>query len=1198
MPEKSFADLVAQLLRLGHSVRFRAKGQSMHPTIRDGERITAKPADPADVRVSDIILYRAKRGLIAHRVVEMRSPEHSSLITSFIVRGDGSDSADEPVEGRQVLGKVVSVERNRRNVMLAGPRAKIARALRPYGSRFKRWISPLVASILFLACMGLQNSPAFAQTTFVQDTFTGTNGTSLASHNPDIGDASSWVKISGSSDLNIQSNHLQNTADRDTIFYKNTTAPTGGSDAYVVVIDGTWNDDKPDDIVGLMGRVSGASNDRYQVQIDGSGSSNVKLQKVVSGVTTTLATGSSTVCCTTKTIRLVIKDALKSVTINGTQIVSSTDNSINVAGVAGLLESRDSSVTTTTDNFGAATFNATAVKLISFTAASGDEGVLLRWRTGYEVNNLGFHIYREQDGERVRLTPDVIGGSALLARHGATLTAGYSYSWLDKSLLSPQSSSLETVRYWLEDIDLNGTRTWHGPIEVQQGAGSAEQGAFASTRRLSQLGKEKTATNAAQSSNESRPYGFPSLIEHEPTQLKPTQRQLLQQWELAGRPAIKLSVRRPGWYRVGQPELVAAGLNRNVDPRTLQLFVDGEEQAIVVTGAQDRRFNPRDTIEFYGEGLDIPSTDTRVYWLVWGREHGKRIDVVGNKRGTPAPTSFPYTIENKERTIYFAALKNGDAENFFGPVVGMEPVEEILNVLHLDPTRNRPVLEVALQGVTAGPHQVQLSVNGTPVGVVTFDGQDLGIGEVSMGSVHERENILTLVAQGGETDVSLIDYIRLTYWHTNTADANALWLTTDAGRQVTISGFTSSQIRVVDVTNPSAVVQLATMVNQQGSQYAATVTTIGHGTRALLAFTDARIEKPATITANQPSRWHRVERGVELVMIAHGNFLPSLEPLAALRRAQGRSVAVIDVEDLYDEFSFGHKNPQALKDFLAHTRLAWRKSPKFLLLVGGASFDPRNYLGLGEFDFVPTKLIDTAFLETASDDWFADFDGDGIPSLAVGRLPVHTQEEADTVVAKIVGYEQAAGHQREAVVVADKSDDFDFEGLSNTVADLLPAALSVREVFRGQSDDAATRTELLSSLNAGPLLVNYAGHGSVSVWRGDIFTSDDAAQLSNGSRLSLFVIMDCLNGLFHDPRIESLASALVKAGGGGAVAVWASSGLTEPNGQAVMDQALLPLLFQRLTLGEASVIAKRSVADPDIRRTWILFGDPTTRLRN
>jgi hypothetical protein len=93
--------------------------------------------------------------------------------------------------------------------------------------------------------------------------------------------------------------------------------------------------------------------------------------------------------------------------------------------------------------------------------------------------------------------------------------------------------------------------------------------------------------------------------------------------------------------------------------------------------------------------------------------------------------------------------------------------------------------------------------------------------------------------------------------------------------------------------------------------------------------------------------------------------------------------------------------------------------------------------------------------------------------------------------------------------------------------------------------------------------------------------------------------MTCLNGLFHDVFTESLGEALLKATQGGAIGVWASSGLTEPDKQAVMNKELIKLLFGResLTLGEATARAKASVSDQDIRKTWILFGDPSTRLK-
>ncbi|GAG19925.1 unnamed protein product [marine sediment metagenome] len=139
----------------------------------------------------------------------------------------------------------------------------------------------------------------------------------------------------------------------------------------------------------------------------------------------------------------------------------------------------------------------------------------------------------------------------------------------------------------------------------------------------------------------------------------------------------------------------------------------------------------------------------------------------------------------------------------------------------------------------------------------------------------------------------------------------------------------------------------------------------------------------------------------------------------------------------------------------------------------------------------------------------------------------------------------------------------------------------------------------MDSLNQGQLLVNYIGHGSARIWNGSLLTSSDAWNLTNSPYLPFLVSMTCLNGFFQDPYSESMAETFLKAERGGAVAVWSSSGLTDPEGQLIMNKELIRLLFngEGLTIGEAIMRAKQVVTDVDIRKTWILLGDPTLRLR-
>ena len=197
-------------------------------------------------------------------------------------------------------------------------------------------------------------------------------------------------------------------------------------------------------------------------------------------------------------------------------------------------------------------------------------------------------------------------------------------------------------------------------------------------------------------------------------------------------------------------------------------------------------------------------------------------------------------------------------------------------------------------------------------------------------------------------------------------------------------------------------------------------------------------------------------------MIAHPTLLAAVEPLVALRQRQGLATELVDVTDVYDEFSFGQRTPYAIRDFLANAATRWRSAPRYVLLVGDASFDPKNYLGFGDFDLVPTKLVPTAYLKTDSDDWLVDFDEDGIPDLAIGRLPARTPAEATLFVSKILSREAAlaatasrAGWARNVLLVSDENDEFDFEAATAALRQKLPAGFSTEQVVVRQLGAAA-----------------------------------------------------------------------------------------------------------------------------------------------
>jgi signal peptidase I len=131
---EAFLETSEHLLRSGLSVRFRAGGQSMHPTIRDGEMITVEPVVPESIHRGDIVLYRSRKGVIAHRIVRIET-EDATLI--FTPRGDAMLACDARIKGAEILGRVVAVERERRRIHLAGSKARWGRRARQVAGLLK-----------------------------------------------------------------------------------------------------------------------------------------------------------------------------------------------------------------------------------------------------------------------------------------------------------------------------------------------------------------------------------------------------------------------------------------------------------------------------------------------------------------------------------------------------------------------------------------------------------------------------------------------------------------------------------------------------------------------------------------------------------------------------------------------------------------------------------------------------------------------------------------------------------------------------------------------------------------------------------------------------------------------------------------------------------------------------------------------------
>ncbi|MCZ7673931.1 MAG: C25 family cysteine peptidase [Chloroflexi bacterium] len=125
-------------------------------------------------------------------------------------------------------------------------------------------------------------------------------------------------------------------------------------------------------------------------------------------------------------------------------------------------------------------------------------------------------------------------------------------------------------------------------------------------------------------------------------------------------------------------------------------------------------------------------------------------------------------------------------------------------------------------------------------------------------------------------------------------------------------------------------------------------------------------------------------------------------------RPKGWPSPLVPVAEIYDEFGGGEATPDSLQTFIRYAAETWQApSPRYLLLVGDATTDYRNYFDLAPANIVPSPLVAVAYSgETVSDSRLADIDDDGIPDLAVGRWPVNTPAEAASLVTRTLAYEE------------------------------------------------------------------------------------------------------------------------------------------------------------------------------------------------
>ncbi len=183
----------------------------------------------------------------------------------------------------------------------------------------------------------------------------------------------------------------------------------------------------------------------------------------------------------------------------------------------------------------------------------------------------------------------------------------------------------------------------------------------------------------------------------------------------------------------------------------------------------------------------------------------------------------------------------------------------------------------------------------------------------------------------------------------------------------------------------------------------------------------------------------------DYVVIAPKELKDSAALLADYRKSKGLKVKVALLEDIMDEFNFGMYDPNAIRTFLQYAYDNWKTRPRYAVLVGSGTYDYKDLAGYGG-NLIPALMVGSPWGLSPSDNILGDFDGDNVPEVVIGRLPVLSTIELQTVLDKIKAFE---GTTLDGIMLlADKPDGGgDFPKDSNDIAGLFASGYPMQKIY-------------------------------------------------------------------------------------------------------------------------------------------------------
>ncbi|PZX55561.1 putative type IX secretion system sortase PorU2 [Algoriphagus chordae] len=635
----------------------------------------------------------------------------------------------------------------------------------------------------------------------------------------------------------------------------------------------------------------------------------------------------------------------------------------------------------------------------------------------------------------------------------------------------------------------------------------------------------------------------------------------------------KIPTATDGIHRVSATSLSNSGINlSSLDPRNIRMYHRGEEVAIHIEGENDGRFDTGDYIDFFGMRNDgtldkllypdfdqIPNpyfnttSDTTAFFLtITAGQSGKRMNL-RTAPETNLPQANSYSSEELLAlgeqyslgigySFDFRLSKFDLGQGWMSAVITKGKTRQLsFDQLGAMGNSGSGKLEIGIVGRSANAHSTKIYAGATAASqrlltTLSFTGyeypqQSL---ELQMSDFNPDGSILISIESAGSESVDNVSvaFAKISFQNTVSSGdfASKLFISPDGNQQIQLSQLsgTYSALEISDPANPEKV-QLATAAETLSF-------------RSAVANDSSRVwlqneENIISVAALEPVKFRNfLAQPANYILVGHqllertstqfDNPLQAYAEHRASPAGGGFEVLSVNMEELYNQFSYGEYSPVAIYEFLkayypvhkpTHMLFAGRSLAMYSTArAGGVTYFYRNNPAAFSFqDLIPAGGF------PFSDNIYTlglDPSKPYSPALAVGRIPARNSQQLADYLSKAIEKDAVAisdSWQKELIHLSGGVSEFELDRYFNflngfkTIAEGQYLGGNVT-TYRKRSNSTIEVIDITGDLNEGRSMLTFFGHGAPTVIDIEIgFASDPTLNYQNKGKYPIMLFNGC-----------------------------------------------------------------------------------------